>query len=324
MQERGYRTRNLTAKSPFFQAFMLTIYPIIRIKYLYIPVQCTPSEIKMGLKSKMHTFTKISAERGLGDALLTARSRLLHPFAPDEPALVLSAFAKLAQTGIMLDVGAHYGTSLLPFAQAGWQVYAFEPDPQNRALLEANTADLPNVHIDPRALSDHTEQGAAFFQSSQSSGASSLTSFLPSHQASASVDVTTLENFLAETGLQAEAVDFLKVDTEGYDLMVLQGWPWAAGQPRLILCEFDDFKTKPLGYDFHALAQYLAAKGYNLLISEWYPIEKYGVQHSWRRFAEYPCRLKSPRAWGNIFAVQEPALYQALVQVCKSLSTKKI
>jgi len=266
----------------------------------------------------MHTFTKISAEKGLGDALLTARSRLLHPFAPDEPALVLGAFAKLSQTGVMLDVGAHHGTSLLPFARAGWQVYAFEPDPQNRAVLTANTADLSNVHIDPRALSDHTEQGAAFFQSSQSSGVSSLKSFLPSHQASASVDVTTLENILDEIAMPAQAVDFLKVDTEGYDLMVLQGWPWAVGQPRLILCEFDDFKTKPLGYDFLALAQFLAAKGYSLLISEWYPIEKYGVQHSWRRFAEYPCRLKSPRAWGNIFAVQEQALYQALVQECKA------
>jgi FkbM family methyltransferase len=272
----------------------------------------------MSLKSKVQTFTKISAEKGLGDALLTAGSRLLHPFAPDEPALVLGAFAKLSQPGIMLDVWAHHGTSLLPFARAGWQVYAFEPDPQNRAVLEANTADLTNVHIDPRALSDHSEQGAAFFQSSQSSGVSSLKSFLPSHQASASVDVTTLENILDEIAMPAQAVDFLKVDTEGYDLMVLQGWPWAAGQPRLILCEFDDFKTKPLGYDFLALAQFLAGKGYSLLISEWYPIEKYGVQHSWRRFAEYPCWLKSPRAWGNIFAVQEQALYQALVQECKA------
>ena len=272
----------------------------------------------MGLKRKVQTFTKIRTEKGLGNALLTARSRILHPFAPDEPALVLCAFATLGQTGTMLDVGAHHGTSLLPFARAGWQVYAFEPDPKNRALLEANTTDLPNVQIDPRALSDHTEQGAAFFQSSQSSGASSLTSFLPSHQASASVDVTTLENFLAEAGLQAEAVDFLKVDTEGYDLMVLRGWPWAAGQPRLILCEFDDFKTLPLGYDFQVLAQFLAGKGYSLLISEWYPIEKYGVIHSWRRFAEYPCRLKSPHAWGNIFAVQEPALYQALLQSCQA------
>ena len=272
----------------------------------------------MSLKSKVQTFTKISAEKGLGDALLTARSRLLHPSAPDEPALVLGAFAKLSQTGVMLDVGAHHGTSLLPFARAGWQVYAFEPDPQNRAALTANTADLSNVHIDPRALSDHTEQGAAFFQSSQSSGVSPLKSFLPSHQASASVDVTTLENILDEIAMPAQAVDFLKVDTEGYDLMVLQGWPWAAGQPRLILCEFDDFKTKPLGYDFLALAQFLAGKGYSLLISEWYPIEKYGVQHSWRRFAEYPCWLKSPRAWGNIFAVQEWELYQALVQECKA------
>lgn len=272
----------------------------------------------MGLKSKMQTFTKIRTEKGLGNALLTARSRILHPFAPDEAALVLCAFATLGQTGTMLDVGAHHGTSLLPFAQAGWQVYAFEPDPQNRALLAANTAGFANVHIDPRALSDHAEQGVAFFQSSQSSGVSSLKGFLPSHQASTTVDVTTLESFLAEKNVSAQTIDFLKVDTEGYDLMVLQGWPWVAGQPRLILCEFDDFKTLPLGYDFQALAQYLAAKDYNLLISEWYPIEKYGVQHSWRRFAEYPCRLKSPHAWGNIFAVQEPALYQALVQSCQA------
>ena len=272
----------------------------------------------MGLKSKMHTFTKISAEKGLGDALLTARSRLLHPFAPDEAALVLCAFATLGQTGTMLDVGAHHGTSLLPFAQAGWQVYAFEPDPQNRALLAANTAGFANVQIDPRALSDQAEQGVAFFQSSQSSGVSSLKGFLPSHQASTTVDVTTLESFLAEKNLSTQTIDFLKVDTEGYDLMVLQGWPWAAGQPRLILCEFDNFKTLPLGYDFQALAQFLTDKGYSLLISEWYPIEKYGVIHSWRRFAQYPCRLKSPHAWGNIFAVQEPALYQALVQGCQA------
>ena len=36
---------------------------------------------------------------------------------------------------VMLDVGAHHGSSLAPFARQGWQIIACEPDSQNRAVL---------------------------------------------------------------------------------------------------------------------------------------------------------------------------------------------
>jgi hypothetical protein len=80
-------------------------------------------------------------------------------------------------------------------------------------------------------------------------------------------------------------VDFLKIDTEGFDLMVLKGYPWTQSpRPRVILCEFEDAKTVPLGYDFHQLAAFLVGEGYQLIISEWYPVKAYGGLHRWRRF----------------------------------------
>jgi hypothetical protein len=84
----------------------------------------------------------------------------------------------------------------------------------------------------------------------------------------------------------------------------------------MILCEFDDSKTVPLGYTFHDLANYLIKQGYKLLVSEWYPIKKYGGPHDWRCFSPYPCELEDPKAWGNIMATKEDSLYHSLIQLC--------
>src|SRR3546814_10935540 len=82
-----------------------------------------------------------------------------------------------------------------------------------------------------------------------------------------------------------DGVDFLKVDTEGHDLFVLQGFPWERFRPAVIECEFEDAKTVPLGYTFHDMARFLLAKGYRVLVSEWHPIIRSGVRPDWRRSA---------------------------------------
>ena len=46
---------------------------------------------------------------------------------------------------VMLDVGAHVGASLHLFDLSGWTIHAFEPDPANRAVLEAGYGGHPNV-----------------------------------------------------------------------------------------------------------------------------------------------------------------------------------
>jgi len=217
--------------------------------------------------------------------------------------------------GVMIDVGACFGTSLKRFADAGWQVYAFEPDSHNRAqLLERGFGRMSNVMIDRRGVADRPAAAVPLYRSDESAGISGLSAFHPSHVQSELVDVTTLASFSREHDLNS--VDFLKIDTEGFDLFVLRGFPWERIQPKLVLCEFEDRKTLPLGYGFHDLAGYLADKGYHLVVSEWYPIERYGIEHSWRRFATYPCDLEDVAAWGNIIAAKE-SVYRSLIAACE-------
>ncbi len=117
-----------------------------------------------------------------------------------------------------------------------------------------------------------------FYTSNESTGVSSLSAFLPSHQLANIVSTVTLSEFLLEQNL--DRVDYLKIDTEGFDLMVLQGVAWEEIQPTVILCEFEDAKTQKLGYTYENLADYLLGKGYHVLVSEWRPIARYGEQHS--------------------------------------------
>ena len=133
--------------------------------------------------------------------------------------------------------------------------------------------------IDARALSNEEKDSATFYKSPQSTGISGLSSFHESHAAAGTVSVTTLEKVVREYGI--DGIDFLKIDTEGFDKFVLMGLPWETHSPTLIVCEFEDFKTKPLGYDFNDLVRYLEDRGYQVLVSEWKPIVAYGARHEW-------------------------------------------
>jgi len=175
----------------------------------------------------------------------------------------------------------------------------------------------PNVKIDPRALSDHIAEDVPFFTSQESTGVSGLSAFLQTHQMSQNVTVTTLAQVLKEYDLLDQQIDLLKIDTEGFDLMVLKGFPWGNIQPKMVICEFEDAKTLPLGYSFHDLAEFLVEKGYRLLISEWCPVKEYGGIHDWRCFMTYACELHDPHAWGNILAVDDEDLFQSLLKICK-------
>ncbi|HEX5475772.1 MAG TPA: FkbM family methyltransferase [Vicinamibacterales bacterium] len=245
-----------------------------------------------------------------------ARSLGLGGHAPEEAAMVFRLLRAASTNGVMVDVGAHIGTASLPFARSGWRVFAFEPDPSNRGQLERAVASFPRVLVDPRALADQPRQQAPFYTSRVSTGISGLTAFHPSHVVTSSIDVTTLRDFCAEHPL--ERVDFLKVDTEGFDLFVLRGVPWEQFNPRVIVCEFEDAKTRPLGYSFQDLARLLIQQHYALVVSEWYPVRRYGGPHRWRRFARYPCDLVDGNAWGNIIAVQDPNLLASLLSLCEA------
>ncbi len=217
----------------------------------------------------------------------------------------------------LIDVGTHRGGSLKPFLEKGWAVLGFEPDPQNRQAVMERFGANPKLTIDPRAVSDHEAQGVVFYASADSSGASSLAAFTAAHEESTSVDVTTLETALTEHDVHR--VRLLKVDAEGFDLMVLKGMHWDRIQPDAIMVEFEDRKTKPIGYTTEDMAAYLAERGYHVICSEWHPIIRYGVRHDWRRMFRWREDDLRPDAesWGNLIAFRYKAdaeAFEALVR----------
>lgn len=215
--------------------------------------------------------------------------------------------------GVMVDVGAHHGHTLLPFAQRGWRVHAFEPDASNRMELARNVGGFANVTIDPRAVSDAPGR-QTLYGSGQSSGITSLAPFTTSHEPLDEVEVTTLRDYL--TDVSPNGVTFLKIDVEGWELRVLNGCPWERFRPAAVVVEFEDDKTRSLGYTWLDLADFLVGKGYSVLISEWYPIVAYGGQHRWRAFKRYPSELDDARGWGNLIGVP-PERASALARLAR-------
>lgn len=215
---------------------------------------------------------------------------------------------------VMVDVGAHFGSSLESFARKGWKVYAFEPDPKNREKLLNRFGGVSNVIIEALALSDKEVEAMPFYSSPVSTGISSLLNFHPSHEAATIVAVTTLKNYCLKHNIRH--ISFLKTDTEGYDLPVLKGFDWSHSHPRIIISEFDNYKTLKLGYDVNEQITLLKDNGYEVLISEWYPIEEYGRTHRWRRFLTETAKLQGERVWGNLLAVKKQD-WSLLLQIAR-------
>lgn len=215
----------------------------------------------------------------------------------------------------MVDVGAHFGTSLEPFARKGWQVYGFEPDPNNRSVLSERLKDLSTVSIDNRAVTDVSGQRLEFYTSDVSTGISGLSRFHESHRPTTTVTTVTLRDFLKTKPVSD--IDFLKIDTEGFDLFVLKGFDWDKDpHPKTIVCEFEDKKTLPLGYCVNEMCEYLKSKGYQLIISEWHPIVQYGKRHKWKGFLKSTKQITDPNAWGNIIATKTQ-YFPDMMNVCR-------
>lgn len=240
----------------------------------------------------------------------------------DETAIIAELTSLKPSGAVMIDVGAHIGTALAAFLDRNWKIFAFEPDNNNRAkLLEFlnNHKGKESVTIDTRCVSNKSQQNIPFYRSEQSTGISGLSAFHESHIEAQRVDTITLKDFFQDKSLPK--IDFLKIDTEGNDLFVLQGFPWERCKPSIIECEFEDIKTVPLGYTFHDLARFLVEKGYTVYVSEWHPIIRYGIRHDWNGIRLYPCELADTKGWGNLLAfldpIDEKALIDAVTKVLK-------
>lgn len=204
---------------------------------------------------------------------------------------------------MIVDVGAQFGTSFRAYLDHGWRVVAFEPDAAKWPKL-AKYNSHPSYTLIRKAVGDTVSDAAAFYTSAESTGIASLLPFRPSHQLADPVPLTTLAAELPTLGVSN--IDFLKIDTEGYDLHVLRGHDWTH-RPEVLMCEMDEVKTRLLGHDYHALGRLLLDQGYVVWLSQWAPLVQYGSGHAWHSIKPYPCELHHADAWGNFIAVRDDA-----------------
>ncbi|GAB5495481.1 MAG: hypothetical protein Phyf2KO_05610 [Phycisphaerales bacterium] len=218
----------------------------------------------------------------------------------DESALVEELFRADTGPGVMIDVGAHFGSTTKPFLEMGWKVIGFEPDPKKHTALKEIAQD-PNFTLMTCAVGDKPQEDVPFFTSQESTGIASLVPFRETHTEGPRVQIRTLREVLKE--LDVDHIDYLKIDAEGFDLRVLEGFPFESIKPRAVMCEFEDGKTNNIGYSTHDLGKHLQSLGYKVYMSEWYPIVRYGITHRWRCIKSYPCDLADANGWGNFVAV---------------------
>jgi FkbM family methyltransferase len=240
----------------------------------------------------------------------------LEPFRQKRPGLVLGDFARShgaqlneeemigrcfgASEGLMLDVGANFGNSLDVYLGKGWTVHAFEPDPSNRAQLELYWPGCERLAINPEAVADRDGLVVPLYASDESTGISSLSAFTGGHRRVAEVSTVTLATYMKSAAI--EHVGFLKVDVEGFDKFVLDGFPWDRDRPDAVLVEFEDAKTVPLGYDVGDVVELLQGHGYTVYVSEWHPVVRYGIPHDWKSLSRYDSDVDLSGTWGNLVA----------------------
>ena len=136
-------------------------------------------------------------------------------------------FRQLLQPGmVVVDIGAHVGYfSLLAAEMVGspGTVYAFEPEPNNHALLKKNIElnSYSNIQAIQKAVSNKCGSTQLFLSALDSGSHSIYDAAARGVTGNSLVNTTTLDAFLEGEGWPN--VDLVKIDVEGAELTVLEG-----------------------------------------------------------------------------------------------------
>ena len=127
-----------------------------------------------------------------------------------EPGVLDLVLEKTTKRGLAIDAGAHIGTSTLRMAKHFSRVLSFEPHQVNFKCLKNNAGALPNVELYNAALGAQIRKcGLRYWDGN--GGEYTVTSV------GSNITMITLDS------LNLDSCDFIKVDTEGYELKVLEG-----------------------------------------------------------------------------------------------------
>lgn len=214
----------------------------------------------------------------------------------------------LLKNPVMVDVGAHVGSTTYPFARLGWRVYCFEPNPENYQLLTRNLRWFIRAKLFRAAVSD-SDGETDFFISDKFWGIHSLKPFDDSHTSKIRIRTTTLTTFLSEMNI--DRLDFLKIDAEGADFLVLKGMNWRRYRPRIVMTEFVEDRTRQyFNYSSRDVVSFMREIGYRCMVFSYKPVTSNSVQGVDAPSPEFlgasPYDQSANFLWGNlVFCLQD-------------------
>jgi FkbM family methyltransferase len=143
---------------------------------------------------------------------------------------------------VVFDVGANIGQTAINYAInfPKAQIFSFEPIKASYNKLRENTFGLNNIKCFNIALGAEAERRTLVLNSEPTCVKNSLKPNLEnkdSNAVSELIEINTIDNFIVQQNLNC--IDFLKIDTEGWEIEVLKGGTKAITNNKIkfILCE---------------------------------------------------------------------------------------
>lgn len=182
----------------------------------------------------------------------------------------------------VIHVGANIGQERQQYAKRGLRVLWVEPIPEVFAVLQRNIAGLPTQRAVQALVTEHAGEVHQLQVASNNAGSSSIlpmklhTEVWPEvrYERSISLQSESLPSLLQRFGLCADDYDFLSIDTQGAELMVLRGAEPLLGHFRYVQVEVADFEAYAGGCLLHEVERFFREHGF--------------VEHSRHRFATRP------------------------------------
>ena len=154
------------------------------------------------------------------DTLLRKQTNSDYPNSTYQQEVFDNAIKFVKKFNVAIDVGANIGLHSTRLSKLFTNVYSFEPVQTNFECLEVNLKQFSNVTIYKNGLGEKEFETDIMLTSSHSHncGAYSINKFVDSDEETVkeTISVKTLDSYNLKP-------DFIKIDTEGYEMSVLEG-----------------------------------------------------------------------------------------------------
>lgn len=162
---------------------------------------------------------------------------------------------------MIFDVGANEGQSCLPYSRAlpDATIHAFEPVPTTFEKLCQNIGEYKNIKAHNIAIS--STSGTVQMSATGTSTMNRIEA-APEENRAITVQTQTVRTFCKNNGISH--IDFLKIDTEGHDLYVLQGCGEFLQNIDFIQCEASANRYNTFHNAFTDIFDFLSKSGFYL------------------------------------------------------------